>query len=50
MLIGSVIIYEVPTFRVGNMPHGGVKDFGCGREVVRYAMEEMSKIRLVVII
>lgn len=46
---GGVIINDVPTFRVDNMPYGGVKDSGFGREGVRYAMEEMSEIRLVVL-
>ena len=46
---GGVIINDVPTFRVDNMPYGGVKDSGFGREGVRYAMEEMSEIRLIVI-
>jgi glyceraldehyde-3-phosphate dehydrogenase (NADP+) len=46
---GGVIVNDVPTFRVDNMPYGGVKDSGFGREGVRYAMEEMSEIRLVVI-
>ncbi len=46
---GGVIINDAPTFRVDNMPYGGIKDSGFGREGVRYAMEEMSEIRLVVI-
>ncbi|CAN5546944.1 aldehyde dehydrogenase family protein [soil metagenome] len=46
---GGVIINDVPTFRVDNMPYGGAKDSGFGREGVRYAMEEMSEIRLIVI-
>jgi glyceraldehyde-3-phosphate dehydrogenase (NADP+) len=46
---GGVIVNDVPTFRVDNMPYGGVKDSGFGREGVRYAMEEMSEIRLVVV-
>ncbi|MDQ3132389.1 MAG: aldehyde dehydrogenase family protein [Acidobacteriota bacterium] len=46
---GGVIINDVPTFRVDNMPYGGAKGSGFGREGVRYAMEEMSEIRLVVI-
>ncbi len=46
---GGVIINDAPTFRVDNMPYGGVKDSGFGREGVRYAMEEMSEIRLIVI-
>ena len=45
---GGVIINDVPTFRVDNMPYGGVKSSGFGREGVRYAMEEMSEIRLIV--
>jgi acyl-CoA reductase-like NAD-dependent aldehyde dehydrogenase len=46
---GGVLINDVPTFRVDNMPYGGSKDSGFGREGVRYAMEEMSEIRLIVI-
>jgi acyl-CoA reductase-like NAD-dependent aldehyde dehydrogenase len=46
---GGLIINDVPTFRVDNMPYGGAKDSGFGREGVRYAMEEMSEIRLIVI-
>jgi len=46
---GGVIINDVPAFRVDNMPYGGVKDSGFGREGIRYAMEEMSEIRLIVL-
>ncbi|MCY7375229.1 MAG: aldehyde dehydrogenase family protein, partial [Pyrinomonadaceae bacterium] len=46
---GGVIINDVPTFRVDNMPYGGVKASGFGREGVRYAMGEMSEIRLIVV-
>ncbi|MEZ5425756.1 MAG: aldehyde dehydrogenase family protein [Pyrinomonadaceae bacterium] len=46
---GGVIINDVPTFRVDNMPYGGAKDSGFGREGLKYAMEEMSEIRLVVV-
>ncbi len=46
---GGVIVNDVPTFRVDNMPYGGTKDSGFGREGVRYAMEEMSEIRLIVV-
>ncbi len=45
---GGVIVNDVPTFRVDNMPYGGVKDSGFGREGVRYAMEEMTEPKLVV--
>jgi glyceraldehyde-3-phosphate dehydrogenase (NADP+) len=46
---GGIIINDVPTFRVDNMPYGGMKDSGFGREGVRYAMLEMCETRLVVI-
>jgi glyceraldehyde-3-phosphate dehydrogenase (NADP+) len=46
---GGVIINDVPTFRVDNMPYGGVKDSGFGREGVRYAMEEMTEIRMIIL-
>lgn len=45
---GGVIINDAPIFRVDNMPYGGIKDSGFGREGVRYAMEEMTERRLVV--
>ena len=47
--VGGVIINDSPTYRVDHMPYGGVKDSGLGREGVRYAMDEMSEIRLMVI-
>ncbi len=43
------MIGDVPSWRVDPMPYGGVKDSGLGREGVRFAMEEMSEIRLMVI-
>ncbi len=46
---GGVMINDVPTFRVDNMPYGGIKDSGFGREGLKYAMEEMSEIRLIVL-
>ncbi|HEX9963213.1 MAG TPA: aldehyde dehydrogenase family protein [Pyrinomonadaceae bacterium] len=46
---GGVMINDVPTFRVDNMPYGGVKQSGFGREGTRYAMEEMSEIKLIVV-
>lgn len=46
---GGVIINDVPTFRVDNMPYGGLKRSGFGREGVRYAMDEMSEIKLIVV-
>lgn len=47
--MGGVMINQVPTFRVENMPYGGVKDSGFGREGIRYAMEEMTELRLCVV-
>ncbi len=44
--VGGVIIGDVPTFRTDNMPYGGVKKSGFGREGVRYAIEEMTEPRL----
>ena len=45
---GGVIIGDVPSFRVDNMPYGGVKASGLGREGIRYAIEDMTEIRLMV--
>jgi acyl-CoA reductase-like NAD-dependent aldehyde dehydrogenase len=45
--VGGVIINDVPTFRVDHMPYGGNKQSGLGREGIRYAMEEMTNIKLV---
>src|SRR5262249_35591706 len=44
--VGGVIVGDVPTFRVDPMPYGGVKDSGLGREGIRYAMEEMTERKL----
>lgn len=45
---GGVIVNDIPSFRVDNMPYGGVKLSGLGREGVRCAIEDMSEIRLMV--
>ncbi|MFC4597333.1 aldehyde dehydrogenase family protein [Cohnella hongkongensis] len=47
--VGGVMINDIPTFRVDNMPYGGVKHSGIGREGVKYAIEEMTELKLVVI-
>ncbi len=44
---GGIIINDVPTFRVDHMPYGGNKESGIGREGLKYAMEEMTNIRMV---
>jgi acyl-CoA reductase-like NAD-dependent aldehyde dehydrogenase len=46
--VGGVVINDVPSFRVDNMPYGGVKDSGLGREDIRYAIEDMTELRLMV--
>jgi acyl-CoA reductase-like NAD-dependent aldehyde dehydrogenase len=47
--VGGVIINDVPTWRVDHMPYGGVKASGFGREGLRYAIEEMTEERLLVL-
>jgi glyceraldehyde-3-phosphate dehydrogenase (NADP+) len=47
--VGGVIANDVPTFRVDHMPYGGVKNSGLGREGPRYAIEEMTERRLLVL-
>lgn len=46
--VGGIIINDVPTYRVDHMPYGGNKDSGIGREGLKYAIEEMTNIRMVV--
>lgn len=46
--VGGVMINDVPTFRVDNMPYGGVKESGTGREGLKYAVEEMTEMKLIV--
>jgi acyl-CoA reductase-like NAD-dependent aldehyde dehydrogenase len=45
--VGGVMINDIPTFRVDNMPYGGVKESGFGREGVKYAVEEMTELKLI---
>jgi acyl-CoA reductase-like NAD-dependent aldehyde dehydrogenase len=49
LMVGGVIVNDVPSWRVDHMPYGGVKDSGLGREGVRYAIEDMTERRLMVI-
>jgi acyl-CoA reductase-like NAD-dependent aldehyde dehydrogenase len=46
--VGGVIINDVPTFRVDHMPYGGIKESGTGREGIKYAIEEMTEMKLVI--
>jgi acyl-CoA reductase-like NAD-dependent aldehyde dehydrogenase len=46
---GAVLINEIPTFRADQMPYGGVKNSGLGREGVRYTIEEMTERKLLVL-
>jgi acyl-CoA reductase-like NAD-dependent aldehyde dehydrogenase len=47
--VGGVIVNDVPTYRIDHMPYGGVKDSGLGREGLRWAMEDMTEIRIMVL-
>jgi acyl-CoA reductase-like NAD-dependent aldehyde dehydrogenase len=47
--VGGVVINDVPSMRVDSMPYGGVKESGLGREGVRFAMEDMTEVRLMVL-
>lgn len=47
--VGGVVVNDMPSFRVDSMPYGGVKDSGLGREGVRYAIEEMTELKLMVL-
>ena len=47
--VGGVIINDVPTYRVDHMPYGGVKDSGMGREGLRWAIEDMTELRIMVL-
>jgi acyl-CoA reductase-like NAD-dependent aldehyde dehydrogenase len=46
--VGSLVAGDVPSFRIDNMPYGGLKDSGLGREGLRYAIEEMTEPKLLV--
>ena len=47
--VGGVVVGDVPSWRVDNMPYGGVKDSGLGREGIRSAIEHMTEPRLLVV-
>lgn len=46
--VGGVLINDIPTFRVDQMPYGGVKESGNGKEGLKYAIEEMTEMKLVI--
>jgi glyceraldehyde-3-phosphate dehydrogenase (NADP+) len=47
--VGGVVINDVPTYRIDHMPYGGVKDSGLGREGLRWAIEDMTELRIMVV-
>jgi acyl-CoA reductase-like NAD-dependent aldehyde dehydrogenase len=46
--VGGVVINDAPTYRIDHMPYGGVKDSGFGREGLRWAIEDMTELRILV--
>ena len=46
--VGALVAGDIPSFRIDQMPYGGVKDSGLGREGLRYAIEEMTEPKLLV--
>jgi glyceraldehyde-3-phosphate dehydrogenase (NADP+) len=47
--VGGVVINDVPTYRVDHMPYGGIKESGIGREGLRWAIEDMTELKLMVV-
>ena len=46
--VGGIVVGDIPSFRIDHMPYGGIKDSGMGREGLRYAIEEMTEPKLLV--
>ncbi len=47
--VGGLIVNDVPTYRIDNMPYGGIKDSGLGREGLKYAINDMTEEKLMVL-
>jgi acyl-CoA reductase-like NAD-dependent aldehyde dehydrogenase len=47
--VGGVIVNDIPTYRIDHMPYGGVKDSGLGREGLRWSIEDMTELRILVL-
>jgi acyl-CoA reductase-like NAD-dependent aldehyde dehydrogenase len=48
--VGGVVINDMPTtYRIDHMPYGGAKESGIGREGLRWAIEDMTELRLLVV-
>jgi acyl-CoA reductase-like NAD-dependent aldehyde dehydrogenase len=48
--VGGVVVNDAPTYRVDNMPFGGIKDSGLGREGIRYAIDDLTEPRVLVVV
>jgi acyl-CoA reductase-like NAD-dependent aldehyde dehydrogenase len=47
--VGAVVLNDAPSYRIDHMPYGGVKDSGFGREGIKYAIADMTELRLMVL-
>jgi len=47
--VGGVIVNDIPTYRIDHMPYGGVKDSGMGREGLRWSIEDMTELKIMVL-